>query len=357
MKALFGFVVILLAGGFGLLQARAEFTSLYVFGDGVCTTTDNMPIPALEPVYYGNRFCNGRVWVEVLAQWQGVTYESNKNWSYFGQDSGELAANVNAFEAPADAATALFIVWASNADFVESIAILPPPYSSGDLAAWTNLIHQSLTNHYQALTNLYQKGARTLVLPTASDITQAPTFGLSPEDQGFIRARVTQFNSDFSLLVSNLVAASPGLTAVVPDSFALFDDVLTNPADYGITVTGIDAVTDLFPPELDGPGADYAFWDDLHPSAKLQQHLAELVQKMLASATVTSISAANGTNQLTIINVPAGEAGQVEVSTDLLTWAAALSFTNVGTTGTLAIPGSGAREFYRLLFPLTWAWP
>ncbi|OYV07059.1 MAG: hypothetical protein CFE26_03060, partial [Verrucomicrobiales bacterium VVV1] len=57
------------------------FSSLYVFGDGVCTTTDNA---SGANYFYGNRYCNGRVWVEVLAQWQGLAYDSAKNKSFFG---------------------------------------------------------------------------------------------------------------------------------------------------------------------------------------------------------------------------------------------------------------------------------
>ena len=41
----------------------AQFTSLYTFGDGVSTTTNG---PG-GVYYHGNRFTNGRVWVEVLA--------------------------------------------------------------------------------------------------------------------------------------------------------------------------------------------------------------------------------------------------------------------------------------------------
>ena len=34
----------------------------------------------------------------------------------------------------------------------------------------------SLTNHFVAITNLYAKGARTLVMPNAVDITEVPDY-------------------------------------------------------------------------------------------------------------------------------------------------------------------------------------
>ena len=87
-------------------SASASFSSLHVFGDGVCTTTDN---ESGASFYYGNRYCNGRVWVEVVAQWQGITYNPDTNLSYFGHDSDELVTNTEDFAAPADAATALCV--------------------------------------------------------------------------------------------------------------------------------------------------------------------------------------------------------------------------------------------------------
>src|SRR5690348_16200635 len=45
-----------------VFSAPAMITSLYVFGDGVSTTTNNTN-PSVAYLYYGHRFCNGRVWV------------------------------------------------------------------------------------------------------------------------------------------------------------------------------------------------------------------------------------------------------------------------------------------------------
>lgn len=359
MKALFGFVVLLILTGLGTGRVRAEFTSIYTFGDGLCSTTDNVTPPPLDAAYYENRYCNGRVWIEVLTQWQGLSYDSNKNWSYFGHDSTDLIANVAAFSPPPDVSTALFVVWVNNADFVNFMFGNTPPYTSGDIPAWTNFVNHALTNHYEALTNLYDKGVRTLVLPSASDVSAAPFFGLTAANRSFVRARVIEFNSQFGMLVDDLGDSFTNLTIHLADSFALIDDALANPSAYGISKTNIDAVTDFYPaiPALDGPGADYAFWDDLHPSAKLQQHLAELVQKLLSSAEIASITAAIGTNQLGVTNIPAMEPGQVEVSTNLTDWTSVLSFTNATTSGTVAVPAAGTKEFYRLFFPLTWTWP
>ncbi len=50
------------------------------------------------------------------------------------------------------------------------------PYTSNNIAIWTNAINQSISNHFTAITNLYAKGVRTLVMPNAVDITEIPYY-------------------------------------------------------------------------------------------------------------------------------------------------------------------------------------
>ena len=187
--------------GLAVSPAQAGFSSLYVFGDGVSTTTSNAT--PLVNYYYGKRNSNGRVWVELLAERLGLTnnywystnnsmqlsytnlsasstnwsYSSN-NWSFYGNFSPVLETNINHFTAPADASNALFIVWVNDADFVGYMGNI---YPSTNIVTWTNAINQSLTNHWNIITNLYYaKGARTLVMPNAVDITEIPDYnGLS----------------------------------------------------------------------------------------------------------------------------------------------------------------------------------
>ena len=50
------------------------------------------------------------------------------------------------------------------------------PYTSNNIAIWTNAINQSISNHFAAITNLYAKGVRTLIMPDAVDITEIPYY-------------------------------------------------------------------------------------------------------------------------------------------------------------------------------------
>jgi phospholipase/lecithinase/hemolysin len=337
------------------LRAEAQFTSLYVFGDGMCTTTNNI---SGYPYYYGNRYCNGRVWVEVLAQWQGLAYNSNKNWSYFGHYSPKLLANLTNFTAP-DLSTALVAVWVNDADFVGFLSDSSfRPYDLSNIAKWTNAINQSLSNHQAAIQMLYAKGTRTLLTPNAVDLTQVPNYaGLSAANKSFIRQRTMDFNTRFNLLLSNATTTLPGLKVHAPDAFQLLDDVHSHPASYEFTNVTSNCVDDGHT-ALNGPAAAlYAFWDYLNPTAKCQMILADRFQQLISPVKFSGATALGNTNRLELIHVPAGRGGVLEASTNLLNWATDQNITSTNTSQSLFVPASEPQRFYRARFPLVWTWP
>jgi len=372
MKSLLRLLAIALLTGPVVLPARAAFSSICVFGDGVSTTTNN---PSAGTYYHGLRRSNGRVWVEVLAQRQALpnntvtnvnwSYSTN-NWSYFGHYSSLLVQHVNSFIAPTDASTALFVVWVSNADFVYDVA----NYGLGDLAAWTNAVNQSIANHWNALTNLYYaKGARTLIMPNAVDITKIPAYVyLSPANKNFVRDRIKEFNSAFAAIVNQARATLPAAKIYVPDMFALLDDVVANPASYGVTnalyqgqsIAALDdpALTDA---SLNGPGARYIFWDDMDPTAKIHAVMADIAQQLLSPPRLNQFTLLVGSTRLDAVNLPVGLNGFVDSRTNLVSgnWLTNLStgFTNTNAAQPIFVPGSNAGPFYRLRFPFAWLWP
>jgi len=363
----------------GFVSAQTTFTSLYVFGDGVSSTTDSFG----PPDYHELRYCNGRVWVEVLSEWQNLSYTESANTSYYGQTSGRLTGGVNrpndlldnisVFVAPVDVNTSLFTVWVSNADFVEFTGIDGPNYDEndtgpgGDVETWATLIEDSIINHKAAISALYTKGVRTLVLPLAVDITIAPDLNLAAQaDNDFIRARVVEFNSDFQDMLDTLLPTLPGLKIYVPDTFSFFDELVANPAKYGVTnplrPPGTDpdwyaSGYDVMPLDLDGPGAQYVFWDDLHPTAKVQMHLADLVQQMISPARISGISPVGGGYELEMSNVPVGRDGSVRGSGNLVDWMEDLSFSSISVVQDVMVPSTDPSRFFRLQFPVVWTWP
>ncbi len=370
VKTLARLIVFVLFCGPAVLPAQSAFSTLYIFGDGVSTTTDN---PFAGALYHGLRRSNGRVWVEVLAQRQGLpdntitnvvwSYSSN-NWSYFGQYSSLLTQNVSSFTAPTNASSALFVVWVNNADFVYDMT----HSALGDVAAWTSAINQSLSNHWNAVTNLYYaKGARTLVMPNAVDVTEIPAYAnLSATNKSFVRQRVIDFNTAFAAMLNQASATLPGIKIFVPDMFTLLDYILAHAADYGMTnalYQGqiVDALDDpsLSDVSLKGPGANYVFWDDMDPTAKAHEVIANYVQQLISPVQIGNLTSLAGSNRLNVVNLPLGLDGFVDGKAHpvLGDWTSVTNVTSTTAAQAIFVPASGPQQYYRLRFPFTWVWP
>jgi phospholipase/lecithinase/hemolysin len=350
----------LLLLGTVVFPAQAAFTALYVFGDGLSTTTDN---PSPGPLYYGKRYSNGRVWVEVLAQRQGLTYDPNKNWSYFYNSSTTLVANVSSFQAPSDASNALFVIWVNCADLW-----FPATYNGASTAQWTSAINQAQTNHYKAVTNLYfAKGARTLIMPNAVDLSTIPEFNTSV-NANFIHLRCLDYNVAFSNTLNRIRASCPNLTLYTPDFYALLNNMLAHPANYGVTnalgdglsIDAIDAVNYGFPSAAtNGFGTNFIFWNVDNPTAMVHAWMANLAQQLISPVRISQLTALNGSNRLDMANVPIGQNGIVIGRTNLVlgNWTTNATFVSSNATQSVFVTPSGPLQFYRLSFSFSWTWP
>jgi phospholipase/lecithinase/hemolysin len=399
MRILFQSAIGVLLFGLVVLPARAAFNSLFVFGDSLSATAD--PSAPGGTYFYGQRDSNGRVWVEVLAQRQGLTYDASKNNSYWNHTSAEVAADLNNFTAPSDVGSDLFIIWVCNADTYDAASVLDTP------SQWLVAINQAQASHLQIITNLYARGVRTLILPNAVDISKIPAFNAGSLT-GVMHDGCVAYNVAFSNTISQARALCPGLKIYAPDFFTLMNNVLTNAANYGLTNAlsskgfSIDAYSDPALPTLtlNGPGTNYIFWDPHDPTAKFHEVIADVVQQLVSPVKISQITALAGSNRLDVVNVPVGLNGFVDASTNggnpvtLLAqpnWTAVQNITSTNTTQSIyvaqiAVTNSGAAfsndlnpvkpadsggpvllggappnyillEFYRLRFPYAWSWP
>lgn len=373
--------------GLAMIQAQAAFQSLYVFGDGLSTTTDNV---SGLPYYYGQRYSNGRVWVEVLAQRQGLAYKAANNNSYFDHNSTLTLVDVNAFVPPSDVANDLFVVWVCNSDtYDEATAGVPLT-----LLQWQASNSVAVANQLQIIKALYAKGVRTLIMPNAVDLSKIPAFNAGTLASTF-SAGCVDYNTRFANAIAQARSQCPGLTIYTPDFFSLLNNVLTNAASYGLTnafyhgwsCSAADTITSLT--MTNNPGTNYIFWDDTDPSAKFHAVMADVVQQIISPVQINAVIALDGSNRLDIANVPVGLNGFVEGCTNL-TLGGWTNVTNVNSTalavsvfvptppplavtktnvqagvvsadGGFLPPGGTpivtALEFYRLHFPFAWNWP
>jgi len=387
MQKIISFVVGVSFFGFTVVPVQAAFTSLYVFGDGISTTTNNT---SGLPFYYGKRFSNGRVWVEVLAQRQGLTYNSNQNWSAFANYSINVVTTVGNFNA-SDASNALFVLWVNNADLW-----YPAYYDGTTMSQWTSAINQSQTNHFKIVTNLYAKGARTLIMPNAVDLSTIPQFNASP-NANFIHLRCLDYNVAFSNTLNRIRASCPNLVLYTPDFFTLLTNILAHPANYGMTnalgaglsIDAVDAVNYGFPSAAtNGFGTNFIFWDPTDPTAMVHMWMANTVQQLISPVRISQLLVFNGSNRLDVANMPVGLNGFVDGCTNLSSgnWTTNASFSSTNTTQSIFVLTSGASQnaqsfspnggptwppggggwtnivdvtlqLYRLRFPYSWTWP
>ena len=338
-----------------MLRQVSAFTSIYVFGDGISATTTAPSLPELHT----NRYSNGRVWVEVLAQRQGLTLASNNNVSFFGHFSSGLVTNVNNLTPPADVSSSLFVVWVNNADFVDIINYRHPnPFVPTNIVIWTSGISQALSNHLVAIQALHTKGVRTLVMPNGADVAKVPSYQfMSATNKAFVRQRIIEFNNGFTTMLQQARSSLSNLTIISPNFFALTDQIIGSPASYGFTNSTLSAVEELLDYSFTGPGTNFVFWDPYHPTAKVHEILADTAHQLISPTRITSLAQVNGSNQLSVVNMPIGLSGFVEGTTNLVTWSAGQGFSSTNTTQTITVPVNGPRWFYRLRFPFAWSWP
>lgn len=366
MKRLGTLTLLLVSLRFSVRPAAA-FTSYYVFGDSLSCTATN---PGAGSLYYGKRYSNGRVWVELLAQMQGLAFNpSNNPHAYFGNTSTNLYAQTVAYTPPVDASNALVVIWVNNADFYD-----PVLYDAPNSGAWLNLISNATNNHYKAITNLYAKGIRTLVMPSVVDIATVPFANNDSTKTNYIHQQCVAYNAAFSNTLNRARANCSGLVIYSPDYFTLLSDMLKNAPSYGLTnalyqgrcISAIYAQSyypSLPAANINGYGTNYVFWDDTDPTAKVHYIMASTAQQMISPVNINQIIPANGSNQLELVNVPVytntAQNGLVLSRTNLAlgNWRTNTVFSTTNTTQTVWVTNNGPQTFYRLQFPYVWKWP
>jgi phospholipase/lecithinase/hemolysin len=323
MKKLFTLTVVLSLITLAAVSASAGFSSLYVFGDSLSATVDSTLSPS--PSYFGQRDSNGRVWVEVLAQRQGLFFDDAKNDSYYDHSSSDVLNDLKSFTAPPDVANALFVLWVCNADTFDAATTLS--YNNNYQFTTANILSQA--NHLQIITKLYSMGVRTLILPNAVDISEIPAFN-SGNITGALRAGCIDYNTRFASTINQARALCPGLKIFTPDFYTLLNNVLTNAAYYGLTnalagglsIDAINAQNYGFPTAaISGFGTNFVFWDPQDPTAQFHEIIADIVQQMISPVTISKLTTLNSTNQLNVTlnvaNLPLGLNGFVDATTNL----------------------------------------
>ena len=245
------------------------YTSLVGFGDSY---TDTGNVPSSAPKYYYGRFSNGPLWIEYLSQVLGFNYNAANNYALSGSESDELGIEISHFPGTADSDNVLFAIWSGNNDFINRLKLGYDDYG------WNSQVQHTLSSLSAATDLLYQKGARHLLLCNQIDITRIPSV-LRVYDatyRTYIRSKINSLNSQLNQALPGILATHPGLEIFLIDTFTHFDDLLDHYTDYGFTQNLIGALNDtsLTDKSFTGPGSNYVFWDNDHPTTKAHSLIA-----------------------------------------------------------------------------------
>ncbi len=283
------------------VQARADFSAMYIFGDSLSDTGNLASAPGqgdFPPPFFENRVSNGPVAVETLAASLGL--EANASFHLLGgpavgtnyavagarasgSEAIDLTTQVGAFlqnlgAAPADA---LYVVFIGGNDVRDARDV-------DDLAA-QDIISQAVAAIATNIETLATAGA-TIFL-----VTNAPDLGVIPETQllaginaqpllpEIATQRTQAFNEALAAEVVRL-RDELGLTIALVNLFNANRSVLDNALAYGLTNVD-DAclliVNDafVFHPDCDN-GANlnaFAFFDAIHPTAPVHERMGRVL--------------------------------------------------------------------------------
>lgn len=253
-----------------LTFSASAFDAIVAFGDSL-TDTGNVPS---EPVlHYQGRWSNGPLWVEQLSLRLGFPYNPSNNFARSGAQTGDALGVVTRYVPAGDISNTLFVVWAGGNNFLQEYKT----YWFND-AGWKQFTTQSANDLSNAVVNLQSKGARFILVPNTVDVTSIPLLNRLP---GFLRSylqsKVKMFNTKISKSLIALKATYPNLTIYSSDIYLGEKNILKKYKTLGFKKKDIDALEDikLLDKSFDGPGANYVFWDPIHPTTKAHGIIAD----------------------------------------------------------------------------------
>jgi phospholipase/lecithinase/hemolysin len=219
-------------------------------------------------------------------------------------------------------------------------------------AAWSNVIANAVLNLTNAIGTLYTNGAREVIVPNLPNLGETPfILDTTPGFSAYLNSKVGQYNTQLASALTNTMQRNAGLRIYPMDANSFFNAIISAPATFGFTVATNGALEDpnLTDKSFTGPGANYVFWDIIHPTTKGHGLIATVAFQLVG---VELNMAHSGTNfNLTVLNLNPNLPYTIQSSTNLSTWLDYQTFTAAGTNATMAVTnGLGVNAYYRVRY-------
>jgi phospholipase/lecithinase/hemolysin len=284
----------------GLLPTSAQasqivnppYSSVYTVGDSLVDPGNlYQQFPFLnipqDPPYHQGRFSNGPVWSELLPARLGLTYNPSHNFSYGGAGAGNFHPTGLPLGTRQQVTNLIGTDGVVDPDGLYIISTGSNDYGSTD---YTQIdIPGTVNNIIESVNRLSNAGAQNFLVVGVPNFAKLPAAkGSSPLELFQLGLVSTTHNLLLKTKLSQ-VATSQSLDINFFDLQATFNRISRNPQSYGL-----DNITDACLPvsllELPDPlpaacsNPDrYLFWDDVHPSRKGHQLIAQLAARTIES--------------------------------------------------------------------------
>lgn len=170
----------------------------------------------------------------------------------------------------------MYTIW-SGANDVFAFVNSGDPIAPGDVAA----------NIATSITNLYDAGGRTFLIPNLPPMGIIPAFINDPIKSAMATGFVNSYNLLLTDALESLELTLDGIRIVEVDIHGLFTDITNNPAAYGFTNVTESAYTSMPPPGFYPFGSvvpnanQYLFWDLNHGTTVANQFIADAAYEAL----------------------------------------------------------------------------
>jgi phospholipase/lecithinase/hemolysin len=272
-------------------RESAPFSDVVSLGDSLSDTGNFYEATggAYPPApYFDGRFCNGPVWNEYLADKLGMELDPESQFALGGSMTGNMNYNstppnfiLPGFEQQVDGVLAwngrrkvdpraLYTIWVGANDFFGWLGSGSDP---------NVMVGNGVANTIAGIADLSAAGARYIVVINLPDLGKTPTaLGFGAAASGMLSYLCASYN-DLLEEQLDLLDDDRRLRIVRVDAFALINDMVANPANYGFTNVTQQAIQGL-------PAADpdqYLFWDGVHPTTAAQEAVADEVHQQLGA--------------------------------------------------------------------------
>ena len=261
------------------------------------------PLPAApsDPAYATGRWSDGPSMAEVLAQRLGVgltnfavggakaTYGNYHAWLDYYTDTG-LAGQIDGFEVSLRGGRAdpqaTYLVSAGANDYFQFHDFRQPGYVAlGDdpRLSYAAVAGRAARGVAHAARRLSELGALRIVLFTAYALEATPWAALAGSHNAQVASFTGGFDQALALETERLRNPVPNL--VVFEIGARMRAILADAARYGLTETRQPCQPMLpVPGPRRGPTGEFFWWDECHPTARVQQLLGEALTDLIQAS-------------------------------------------------------------------------